>query len=61
MPPHLKCHGPSLAETWLPAEIREQNGYTQHEVPVYSLSSDGEEIVAVPSVSQSYRDASQIR
>ncbi|KAJ9115575.1 hypothetical protein QFC20_000900 [Naganishia adeliensis] len=30
-------------------EIREQNGYTQHEVPVYSVSPNGEENVAVPS------------
>lgn len=31
-------------------EIREQNGYTSHDVPVYTLSSDDVEEIAVPSV-----------
>ncbi|KAI5454604.1 hypothetical protein NCC49_003498 [Naganishia albida] len=30
-------------------EIREQNGYTQHEVPVYAASEDGKETAVVPS------------
>ncbi|GHJ85672.1 hypothetical protein NliqN6_2074 [Naganishia liquefaciens] len=29
-------------------EIREQNGYTSHDVPVYTLSSNGDEEIAVP-------------
>ena len=33
-------------------EIREQNGYTAHEVPVYSLADEGrEEVTVVPAVS----------
>lgn len=35
-------------------EIREQNGYTAHEVPVYTLSENGrEETIVVPAVSLS--------